>query len=181
MSEQSRLSRGFSRLWRVFSGKMPRRRPEPAARDDSMARLQTQAASLQQEVAARTRELEVANANLRVVAKVNALLALTTRHSPNGVIIADASGNVLWANPVWEKLSGWSQAQAASQPLDRLLGSTWGESASARAQEILRSGQPGNFEVSGPGWGGRTQWLRTTVQPVYDQGQILTNFIAILD
>jgi PAS domain S-box-containing protein len=146
-----------------------------------MERLQTQAASLQQEVAMRTRELQMVNSNLRVVAKVNALLALTTQHTPNGVIIADAQQCVLWANPVWERLTGWSQAKSSGQRVDQMLGGIWGEAARARASEILQAGQPDSLEVSGPGPDGRTRWLRITVQPVRDQGHTLTNFIAILD
>jgi PAS domain S-box-containing protein len=148
---------------------------------DDMARLQTQTASLQQEVAMRTRELQMANSNLRVVAKVNALLALTTQHTPNGVIIANSEGNVLWANPVWERLSGWNQARSAGVRLDKLLGGIWGSAAEACSREILQSGQPGSIEVSGPSPDGRIRWLRITFQPVYDEGQSLTNVIAILD
>jgi PAS domain S-box-containing protein len=152
----------------------------PAVSAD-MARLQTQAASLQQEVALRTRELQMANSNLRVVAKVNALLALTTQHTPNGVIIANGQGSVLWANPVWERLSGWNQARSAGVRLDQLLGGIWGETAEACSREILQSGQPGSLEVSGPSPDGRVRWLRITFQPVYDEGQSLTNVIALLD
>jgi PAS domain S-box-containing protein len=153
---------------------------QPIVSDD-MARLQTQTASLQQEVAMRTRELQMANSNLRVVAKVNALLALTTQHTPNGVIIANAQGSVLWANPVWERLSGWNQARSAGVRLDQLLGGIWGGTAEACSREILQSGQPGSLEVSGPSPDGRVRWLRITFQPVYDEGQSLTNIIALLD
>ncbi len=153
---------------------------KPANLDD-MARLQTQTASLQQEVALRTRELQMANSNLRVVAKVNALLALTTQHTPNGVIIANSEGAVLWANPVWERLSGWNQARSAGMRLDLLLGGIWGSTAEACSREILQSGQPGSIEVSGPSPDGRVRWLRITFQPVYDDGHSLTNIIAILD
>ena len=146
-----------------------------------MAKLQTQTASLQQEVAMRTRELQMANSNLRVVAKVNALLALTTQHTPNGVIIADAQGSVLWANPVWERLSGWNQARSAGNRLDQLLGGIWGDLAEACSREILQSGQPGSLEVSGPSPDGRVRWLRITFQPVRDPSDALTNVIALLD
>ena len=152
----------------------------PLSRDD-MDRLQTQAATLQQEVAMRTRELQMANSNLRVVAKANALLALTTQHTPNGVIIADAKHSVLWANPVWERLSGWNQAKSAGWRLDELLGSIWGPGAATAAAGVLQSGQPGSLEVSGAGQDGRTRWLRITVQPVRDDSHALTNTIAILD
>ncbi len=152
----------------------------PISRDD-MDRLQSQAATLQQEVAMRTRELQMANSNLRVVAKANALLALTTQHTPNGVIIADARHSVLWANPVWERLSGWNQAKSAGWRLDELLGSIWGPGAATAAGEVLQSGQPGSLEVNGPGQDGRKRWLRITVQPVRDDSHALTNTIAILD
>jgi len=148
---------------------------------EDMARLQTQTATLQQEVAMRTRELQMANSNLRVVAKVNALLALTTQHTPNGVIIADSKSCVLWANPVWERLSGWNQAKSSGQPLDDLIGGIWGQAARACVGEILQSGQPGSLEVSGAGPGGRVQWLRITLQPVRDDSGGLTNVITILD
>jgi PAS domain S-box-containing protein len=146
-------------------------------------RVMAQAASLQQEVARRTRELEMANSNLRVVAQVNSLLALTTQHAPNGVIIADAHGSVLWTNPVWESVSGWSQTMSVGQPADRLLGAVWGETASARAREIFGAGQPEKFEVTASGADGRSQWVRVTIQPVRDNAQQdqLTHFIVILD
>jgi PAS domain S-box-containing protein len=146
-------------------------------------RVMAQAASLQQEVAKRTRELEMANSNLRVVAQVNSLLALTTRHTPNGVIIADAKGGVLWTNPVWERISGRAQATSLGMAADRLLGEVWGETASARARELIAAGQPEKFEVSGPGSDGLNQWVRVTIQPVRDKAQQeqLSHFIIILD
>jgi PAS domain S-box-containing protein len=146
-------------------------------------RVMAQAASLQQEVSRRTRELEMANANLHVVAQVNSLLALTTQHTPNGVIIANAEGTVLWTNPVWERLSGWNQAKSLGQPAERLLGAIWGESASAPAQKIFRDGRPEKFEVSCLGADGQRQWVRITIQPVRDQAQSgqLSHFIVILD
>jgi len=152
----------------------------PLSRDD-MDRLQTQAATLQHEVAMRTRELQMANSNLRVVAKANALLALTTQHTPNGVIIADAGHGVLWANPVWERLSGWNQAKAAGWRLDELLGNIWGPAAATAAAQVLQSGQPGSFEVSGAGVDARVRWLRITMQPVRDDAHTLTNTITLLD
>jgi PAS domain-containing protein len=108
-------------------------------------RVMAQAALLQQEVARRTRELEMANSNLRVVAQVNSLLALTTQHTPNGVVITDAQGTVLWINPVWERLSGWDQSKSLGHAAHRMLGAVWGEAAFTRAQAILRAGQPDMF------------------------------------
>ena len=146
-------------------------------------RVMAQAASLQQEVARRTRELEMANSNLRVVAQVNSLLALTTQHTPNGVIIADAQGSVLWTNPVWERISGWAQTKSLGLPADRLLGAVWGEPAATRAREIIAAGQPEMYEVTGTGTDGQKQWVRVTLQPVRDKAQQdqLSHFIVILD
>jgi PAS domain S-box-containing protein len=146
-------------------------------------RVMAQAALLQQEVARRTQELELANANLRAVAQVNSLLALTTQHTPNGVVIADAERNVLWINPVWERLSGWDQARSLGHAADRMLGAVWGDAAFARVQSIFRAGQPDMFEVSRTGSDGQRQWVRITVQPVRDKAQddLLTHFIVIFD
>jgi len=146
-------------------------------------RVMAQAALLQQEVARRTRELEMANSNLRVVAQVNSLLALTTQHTPNGVVIADAQRSVLWINPVWERLSGWDQAASLGHSADRMLGEVWGEAAFTRAQAIFRAGRPDSFEVTRTGSDGERQWVRITVQPVRDKAQddLLTHFIIIFD
>jgi len=146
-------------------------------------RVMAQAAVLQQEVARRTRELEMANSNLRVVAQVNSLLALTTQHTPNGVVIADAHRSVLWINPVWERLSGWDQSKSLGHPADRMLGAVWGETALARVGAIFKAGQPDMFEVSRTGADGQRQWVRITVQPVRDKAQDdqITHFIIIFD
>jgi hypothetical protein len=58
------------------------------------ARLQEQAAQLQETVGRRTRELQEANDSLRLAAESNALLALVAEHTTNGVVIADAAGGI---------------------------------------------------------------------------------------
>src|SRR5579883_1119323 len=69
--------------------------------------LKVSEASLQSQVLARAKELEAANASLRVATKVNSLLALCAQHMPNAVIITDPAGIILWANAAWDRMTGW--------------------------------------------------------------------------
>jgi len=146
-----------------------------------VANLQHQAASLQGEVTARARELEAANASLRVAAQVNALLALCAQHMPNAVLITDAGGAVLWANLAWEKISGRNSADAVRQPVADYLGTVWSDFAAARGQEILRAGQPAMLETRGRTGNGPPQWLTVAFQPVRGPEHQVVNFIVLIE
>ena len=72
------------------------------------ARLQEQAAQLQETVGLRTRELREANAHLRAAGETNALLALVAEQTTNGVVIANAAGFVEWVNAAFTRITGYA-------------------------------------------------------------------------
>ena len=103
----------------------PRRRPilhdqrveSEQARLLLTARLQEQAAQLQETVAQRTRELREANEGLRAAAESNALLALVAQNTTNGVIITDAAGRIEWANGAFTRGTGYELAEVKGRQL----------------------------------------------------------------
>jgi PAS domain S-box-containing protein len=51
------------------------------------------------------------------LAQQNELLRVTLRSIGDGVITTDAQANVVWLNPVAERMTGWSNAEALGRPI----------------------------------------------------------------
>jgi PAS domain S-box-containing protein len=152
-----------------------------ADRKRVLAEFENKTGALQREIAERAKELESANASLRVATKVNALLALCAQHMPSGVIITDAKGLILWANQSWESLSGWSEPDSARQPVDELLGRVWNGFAPSEGRRIVEQGEAGTLETRASRPDGSVRWLTIAFQPVRNAAQQVVNFIVIVD
>jgi PAS domain-containing protein len=66
---------------------------------------------LEEEVAARTVELPSANARLN-------LLAEALNAAANAIVITDLNGSIVWTNPVFSALSGYSTQEVLGQTRD---------------------------------------------------------------
>ena len=151
-----------------------------AGRKRVLADFEIRTAALQREIAQRTEELESANASLRVATKVNALLALCAQHMPNGVIITDGKGLVLWANQSWEGLSGLSDLDSVQQPVDELLGRAWNGFEPLEGRKIVKGGETATLETHASRPDGSVRWLTIAFQPVRNAAQEVVNFIVIV-
>ena len=145
------------------------------------ARLQEQAAQLQETVGQRTRELREANASLRATAESNALLALVAQNTINGVVITDADGRTEWVNAAFTRLTGFDLGDIRGRRPDELLGGPDTDGAThAKVQEALRTGQPCHVEIQNYTKTGRPLWLIQDIQPVRERSGRLVNFVTNL-
>ncbi|HVS51646.1 MAG TPA: PAS domain-containing protein [Opitutaceae bacterium] len=143
------------------------------------ARLQEQAAQLQETVAQRTRELREANASLRAAGESNALLALVAQHAANGVMITDADGRVEWVNAAFTRLSGYELAELKGRkPGHVLQGAGTDPVAVEKLRDAERRGVACQVEILNYTKDGRAFWQRLDVQPVRDRSGRLINFVA---
>jgi PAS domain S-box-containing protein len=145
--------------------------------EQARMRLTTQ---LQETVAQRTLELRSANTSLRTAAKSNALLAVVAQKTTNGVVIADSSGQIEWANAAFTRLTGFSlEAIKGRKPGHFLQGVGTDPAAVARLREAERTGRACNVEILNYTKAGEPFWQILDMQPVRDAHGIVTHFIAI--
>ena len=144
------------------------------------ARLQEQAAQLQETVGVRTRELREANAHLREVADVNARLALVAHHATNGVVITDSTGQIEWVNAAFQHQSGFMLDEIMGKRTFQIShGSATDPEAIAKLIEAERSGSACNVELLNYTKDGRPYWKQVDLQPVRDSAGQVINFISI--
>ena len=117
---------------------------------------------LEEKVQERTSEVEDKNRDLhneimvRQAAEQNLSaekerLAITLRSIADGVITADINGNILLLNRVAEKITGWSQQEAAGRDVSevfRITGETSGENIENSVEMALNLGQVVNSDCS---------------------------------
>ena len=142
--------------------------------------------NLEKLVAERTEELTLINQQLRQEVKerkqaeAQVLLQATALESAaNGIVITDVSGKILWVNPAFEKITGYSVDETSGN-LPNFLGR--GQKDIADFSEHWASvqyGQSWRGEVSNVRKDGSEYVLEMTVTPVTaDEGKI-THYIAI--
>ncbi len=165
---------------RVAAG-LERKREE--AEDEQrrlLARLQEQAAGLQEQVAVRTRELEEANRHLHAAAKINSQLSLVASHTTSGVIIADPQGRIEWVNKAWEHMSGYKLSEVVGRrPGQFLRGPETNPATSRQLSESLRAGQSCYEEILNYAKDGRPYWQILDIEPVRNEAGAIVNFISV--
>ncbi len=143
------------------------------------ARLQEQAAQLQETVNIRTRELRDSNASLRAAAESNALLALVAQNSTNGVIITDAEGLIEWTNSAFSRMTGYELAEMKGRKPGHILQGPATDAATvARLRESERRGEPIRVEILNYAKSRTPFWQAIDLQPVRDQAGRVINFIS---
>ncbi len=143
------------------------------------ARLQEQAARLQELVAQRTEELERSNASLRTAAESNALLALVAQNSTNGVIIADAEGRIQWVNAAFTRTTGYSLAEVRGRKPGRVLqGPDTDPAAIRELRTAEQQGNPVRVELLNYRKDGTPFYHIIDIQPVRGEGGRILNYIG---
>lgn len=145
-----------------------------------LARLQHQAASLQEQVAVRTRELEEANQRLQAAAHLNTQLSLVASHTTSGVIITDPRGLIEWVNKAWEHMSGYTLAESVGRkPGDLLRGPGTDAATTKKLREAVRGGKSCYVEIMNYTKDDRPYWQILDIEPVHNERGELVNFISV--
>ncbi len=142
-------------------------------RERGFARLQQQAATLQEEVSRRTEELanEVRRAER---------LALVARHTTNAVIITDAAERVEWVNDAFLAMTGYTSVEVQGRQTRGLFTGPATDLAVIETKRArLAAGQSFKGELFLYAKEGRGFWVRLDTQPVRDAAGLLRHFITI--
>lgn len=169
-------------LWaaRIAGGLQEQREAAMDEQQRLLARLEEQAAGLQEQVAVRTRELQETNRNLQSAARTNSRLSLVASHTTSGVLIADAQWKIEWVNEAWQHLTGYTFAEVVGRKPGQLLsGPGTNPVTSRQLSEAVRQGQACYVEILNYAKGGRPFWQILDIEPVHDEAGKLVNFISV--
>ncbi|EIC20577.1 PAS domain S-box protein [Thiorhodovibrio frisius] len=106
-------------------------------------------------------------------------LAQAVEHAPVSVTVTDPNGNILYVNPHFTRLSGYTKEEVLGKN-PRLLSS--GEHDDAFYQEMwatLHRGDTWRGELINKNKQGDLYWVETAISPVFDEQGVLQSYVAV--
>lgn len=117
---------------------------------------------------------------LRMAQSHASQLQLFADRTDNGIIITDARRRIEWVNEGFTRITGFSLAEARRRTPDALLYGPETDPASlAFIDQRLRAGEGVRAEVLRYAKSGRKLWLALEIQPIFDDGGRLVNYLAV--
>ncbi len=107
------------------------------------------------------------------------LLATAVRQSSDGIVIMDATGNILYANPSFEHMSGFGQSELIGRSFHMVQGDAQSESRFEEAWAALERGEAWKGRVLHKGKGGKHFLVQATFYPIRDRGGAVTHLVAV--
>lgn len=108
------------------------------------------------------------------------LLAMVAQHAVNAVLITDANENIVFANPAFLELSGYTLGELMGRrPPTIVQGPDSSLVARNELRRAIKAREPVKVEILNYRKNGTPYWIAIAVTPVFDERGQLTNFIAI--
>ena len=127
---------------------------------------------LEDEVTSRTTELFTANAQLK-------LHAAALQAAANSILITDLNGTIVWTNPAFSVLSGYSAAEVLGQNPRLLNSGEHDKSFYAQMWATITAGDMWRGEIVNRRKDGSCYTEETTITPVSSRQSGITHFVAI--
>ncbi len=134
--------------------------------------LQAAQAELEKRVIDRTQALQQANAQLRL--QTSALLA-----AANGVVITDRGGRMLWSNPAFTTLTGYTAAEVLGQTPRLVRSGQHPPAFYAQMWQTILAGEVWQGEMVNRRKDGTLYIEEQTITPLRDETGQVSHFIAI--
>jgi len=107
-------------------------------------------------------------------------LALVARATSNAVIITDVARRITWVNAGFERITGYTAAEAMGRSPAALLQCEATDAGTVRRiRESLNRGRVFAGELLNRSKSGRDYWVEVEIQPTHDAQGALTGFMAI--
>jgi len=107
-------------------------------------------------------------------------LSLIVQQTVNAVIITNAEGKIEWVNTAFEKVTGYTLAEALGKtPGSFLQGDATDPDTVAYMKKQISNSEPFSCEIYNYKKNGTGYWLRINGQPVFDKAGKVINFFAI--
>jgi PAS domain S-box-containing protein len=107
-------------------------------------------------------------------------LALVAQRTVNSVIITDAQRRIVWANPGFERITGYSCSEVVGRSPGELLQFEGTEpQTAARLRDALNAGRNFAGEILNRGQGGNEYWSELDIQPLHDAAGAIAGFMPV--
>jgi PAS domain S-box-containing protein len=107
-------------------------------------------------------------------------LSLVADHTNNSVLIADASGQIIYTNAGFSRLSGYEFDEVVGKkPGSFLQGPLTDRETVARISSQLRSGEPVYEEILNYSKSGQIYWISLVINPIKDEHGVVQKFVSI--
>ena len=107
-------------------------------------------------------------------------LALVARRTTNAVVITDTQRHITWVNEAFERITGYTAAEAMGRSPGALLQSEATDTATVQAlRAALNAGEAHTCELLNRSKHGQHYWLSVEIQPLHDERGALTGFMAV--
>jgi PAS domain S-box-containing protein/putative nucleotidyltransferase with HDIG domain len=98
----------------------------------------------------------------------------------NGIVIADPQGYILWVNPAYSQITGYSQAEAVGETLSLLKSGKQEPAFYTRLWEVISSGKVWHGELLNRHKDGSLYYEEQTITPVLDEQGNISHYVIIM-
>jgi PAS domain S-box-containing protein len=109
------------------------------------------------------------------------LQAVALEAAANAIMVTDRNGAILWVNPAFETLTGYSAADAIGQSPRLLKSGKHGQGFYRHLWDTVLSGQTWQGEFTNRRKDGSLFWGEQTITPVMSETGAITHFIGIMN
>ncbi|CNH42903.1 hybrid sensory histidine kinase BarA [Yersinia aldovae] len=107
-------------------------------------------------------------------------LALVAKNTSNAVVITDVNREIVWVNEGFERITGYSEAEALGKSPGKLLQcSSTDHSTKTAMKTALDAGEPFKGEIVNRSKSGQEYWIELEIQPRYNDQNEPIGFMAI--
>lgn len=108
------------------------------------------------------------------------LLSSVAKESLNSIMITDAVEHILYVNPAFEKLTGYTMADVVGKLPGLLLQGVGTDPAAKREfRKAINEKRPLTFEILNYTKSGQPFWIELSIAPVFDALGACTHFVAL--
>lgn len=107
------------------------------------------------------------------------VLSLAVEQSPAAIVLTDTEGIILYANPAFEVLTGWTAVEALGRPIGILKSGQMPYSVFVDLWATLREGKEWRGEFLNKKKNGDLFWEESYIAPIYGEDGKVQRFLAI--
>lgn len=116
----------------------------------------------------------------RATASELEMLSVVAQQSDYAVVTTDALAKITWVNPAWERLTGFTVAEARGRsPAHLSEGPHTDAETVARRKAALRAGESFSGELLQYRKDGTPYWIELTITPLHDSDGATTGFVSM--
>jgi len=106
-------------------------------------------------------------------------LSTAVEQSPLSIVITDVDGIIEFVNPTFTEISGYSATESIGTKTDIFKPGTYPKSIYIEMWETINKGEKWVGELINKKKNGESLWVLTSISPIKDSQDHITNFVAI--